>query len=105
MKNELLVTDIADEFSQTNTVEKLEDFTRKSAREVALLGCETSDIVHDGFPVRFLGMILSSGMLNSWRKMISMKGTDKVESWEEAGSIESFNHVDANCFGTTYENW
>jgi len=96
MQTEQLLTDVVYEFSQKNKVQKLDDFTRKDARGVALLGCETSDVVHDGFHVRFLGMVLSSGMMDfiqeddkSKRKVLD----SAFESWEEAGSIAPFNGV------------
>jgi len=96
MYTEQLLTDVIYEFSQKNKVQKLSDFTKKNARELALIGCETGDIVHDGFSVRFLGMVLSSGMMEfiqnenkSMRKVLD----SAFESWEEAGSIASFNGV------------
>lgn len=96
VSTEHLLTDVVYEFSQNNKVQKLDDFTRKDAREVALLGCETSDVVYDGFQVRFLGMVLSCGMIEfienddkSMRKVLD----SAFESWEEAGSIAPFNGV------------
>lgn len=96
LSTEQLLTDIVYEFGQNNEVQKLDGFTKKDAREVALLGCETSGDIHDGFPVRFLGMILSSGMVDfiqnddkSMRKVLD----SAFESWEGAGSIASFNGV------------
>jgi len=96
MYTEQLLTDVIYAFSQKNKVQKLDDFTKKDARELALMGCETSDVVHEGFPVQFLGMVLSSGMMEflqnddkSMRKALD----SAFESWEEAGCIASFNGV------------
>ena len=96
LSTEQLLTDVVYEFTQQNEVQKLDDFTKKDAREIALLGCETSDVVHDGFPVRLLGMILSIGMLEFIRndnKSMRKALDSAFESWEEARSVAPFNGV------------
>ena len=94
--SEQLLTDIIYALSQKDKVQKMDNFTKKNAREIALMGCETSDVVFDGPLVRFLGIVLSSGMMDfmgtddkSIRKVLD----SAFESWEEASCIAPFSGV------------